>query len=151
MPFKVLPDFYFPTEPVQVRFPRSKKKRMRKKWRKNPRNWSMTTPDAYKVAGVLFIPESLYRRISAEMADTSGRNLQYLIEAGMLRFPTGRPKTKITFPPRLERPSGARTTFYNTPRHEGSLLDIVTPRPVTGLRPTFITMDDMMNNDEECV
>lgn len=37
---KIFVDPYFPTtRREQFRFPRSKKSRMRKKWRKNPRNW----------------------------------------------------------------------------------------------------------------
>lgn len=45
---------YLPTERrVQFRFPRSKKVRIRKKWRKDPKNWHMVDArgDIYFVAG----------------------------------------------------------------------------------------------------
>lgn len=39
---------------VQVRFPRSKKSRMRKKWRKDPKNWRMVPREEVMVMEACF-------------------------------------------------------------------------------------------------
>ena len=45
----------FMVERKQVRFPRSKKSRMQKKWRKNPKNWqNFAAPDLIKMDGDKF-------------------------------------------------------------------------------------------------
>jgi hypothetical protein len=49
---------------VQFRFPRSKKKRMRKKWAKNPENWKYVPWDrAYRVGDTLHMHPQMFERL----------------------------------------------------------------------------------------
>jgi hypothetical protein len=55
----------------QVRFPRSKKSRIRKKWRKRPENWETTvTPwdKVYMVGGVACMHPAILEKVRAELA-----------------------------------------------------------------------------------
>jgi hypothetical protein len=50
-------------ESVQIKFPRSKRKRIRKKWRKNLKNYAWTENKIYQFEGHLFIPRHLYEKM----------------------------------------------------------------------------------------
>lgn len=55
----------------QVRFPRSRKKRIRRKWAKNKRNWKYTKVPmdrAYIVDGVLYCHPSFAKKLGQEFA-----------------------------------------------------------------------------------
>lgn len=47
----------------QTRFPRSKRKRIRKKWAKDKRNWTLK-PAAYMLHGELHCHPDIYRQLS---------------------------------------------------------------------------------------
>jgi len=69
VPFR--PSIYF-TDTVhrQIRFPRSKKKRIRRKWAKQSRNWeTKTVPknEAYIVGGVLYAHPAVLQKMCDEL------------------------------------------------------------------------------------
>lgn len=63
------------TDRVQVRFPRSKKKRIRRKWAKDQKNYDTVPKNVvYVVDGRLVMYTSLARRLSKELSErTSNR------------------------------------------------------------------------------
>lgn len=67
--FPIYEDKYLGSEFVQVKFPRSKKRRIRKKWTKNRRNWAMrkTKDECYRIESptgpVLIMSSSAYAKV----------------------------------------------------------------------------------------
>lgn len=54
----------------QVRFPRSKRKRIRKKWSKQNKNfqsWTTQTPVAYKIGSVLVMNSLAMQKLKSEL------------------------------------------------------------------------------------
>ncbi len=55
-------------ERVQVRRPRSKRKRIRRKWSKNPRNWRRTLkPAVYQIGTMLVVNAPAYAALMAAL------------------------------------------------------------------------------------
>ena len=78
----------------QVRFPRSKKKRIRKKWSKERRNWSVIiTPwtRALKLGDTLFMHPEMLARLEAEIARQVEEKCFGEEVAHVLRAPTAPP------------------------------------------------------------
>jgi hypothetical protein len=56
----------------QIRFPRSKKKRIRKKWAKNPANWliySVPWEHSYQLNGCLVMHPAMLEKVNRALAD----------------------------------------------------------------------------------
>jgi hypothetical protein len=54
------------TKLAQTRFPRSKRRRIRKKWRKDLKNWShVPDPQAFRLAGKVVCNPSMYANLKA--------------------------------------------------------------------------------------
>ncbi len=63
-------DYLTDTFHTQTRFPRSKKKRIRRKWAKQAKNWETETfpkPEGYMVNGTLFAHPEMLKRICDEL------------------------------------------------------------------------------------
>lgn len=57
------------TKRVQFRFPRSKKKRIRRKWAKQAKNWrNIDNGNAYQIGDTLIVPPSVYEKIVEKLA-----------------------------------------------------------------------------------
>lgn len=56
----------------QLRFPRSKKKRMRRKWEKNKRNWGVVpSGDVLAFNGAVLMHPATFRKLKAKIAKTN--------------------------------------------------------------------------------
>ena len=53
---------------IQVKFPRSKKKRIRRKWRKNHKNYAWVSDgQVYQMGGRLYMHPAMWERLKKEM------------------------------------------------------------------------------------
>ena len=69
----------------QIRFPRSKKRRIRKKWAKRPENWtaySVPWATVYRMDDLLVMHPAILGRVTREIEDRLIRSMQ--ISASML-------------------------------------------------------------------
>ena len=68
---RVVTDIWM-TEHKQVRFPRSKKRRIRKKWAKRPENWRSVPQDkAYQIGDTLVMHPAMLERLKKQLASIS--------------------------------------------------------------------------------
>jgi len=73
----VVSEYLDDTRRAQVRFPRSKRKRIRKKWRKDPRNWK-----TWRVPVLLrYTPPSLFGGTTAPRIVTNDLGYAQLVAA----------------------------------------------------------------------
>lgn len=65
----VVSDIVNPLKSVQIRFPRSKRKRIRKKWAKNPMNWESRRElvGGYMMNGTLYVDPDTYAKIQEKL------------------------------------------------------------------------------------
>lgn len=57
------------SEWMQVRFPRSKRRRIRKKWCKDRRNWKrVPTGDVYQLGGTIYMHPDVLKRLKQKIA-----------------------------------------------------------------------------------
>lgn len=71
-------DPYLPnTRRVQFRFPKSRKRRIRKKWEKDARNWrTEEIYTAFRINGKLVVNEACYRKMQSEVEAERRRELR---------------------------------------------------------------------------
>lgn len=55
----------------QLRFPKSKKRRIRRKWEKREKNWQ-TTPAAFRLGGMLIVHPEIMARLKMDVPDQDG-------------------------------------------------------------------------------
>ena len=77
--YRIVESLYL-VKPIQVRFPRSKKKRMRKKWAKNPRNFTNKPSNEFLVSGDMIVGHpALVAELRRQMKDRSQSLVDKLI------------------------------------------------------------------------
>ena len=65
------------TERIQTKFPRSKKRRIRKKWSKNQKNWTTRPVDkVYQMGNTLIMHPEIFERLRREVKDIYPKNMR---------------------------------------------------------------------------
>ena len=79
---RIVPDLPAEVRREQVRFPRSKRKRIRRKWAKKSVNWTETVlPVAFRLGGVVLVNKPMFDLLHKELPSSTARLYEEIAKA----------------------------------------------------------------------